>query len=167
VLVISWALALVGCEGVDPADSLGVFAVHGTLAEECAEEGLLAAPSEKQFMVELKQLGSSLHWIEGGKRIYGSIKADESFVVESFTRVDMRQDDPETDLPPCYLERVDQRVGTLHEEQGRYGGFTGELRYAIIPTADSDCSDLLAADPPLAHSLPCTIVYDVVAEGVD
>jgi len=153
-----------GCEGKDPANSLGVFAVTGTLTQSCAEAGLLAAPQSKQFLVELKRYRTVLHWLEGGERLYGSIDSDGSFAVETYLVVDMRQDTPDADLPPCYLERVDQRLGTLPEEgTGEPAGFSGQLRYGIIPTADSDCSDLLAAEEPLATQLPCTIAYDLEA----
>jgi len=156
--------ATTGCQGQDPADSLGVFAVSGTLTESCAEAGLLAAPASKQFLVELKRYRRVLHWLEGGERLYGSIESDGSFAVETYLVVDMRQDTPDADLPPCFLERVDRRLGTLPEEgAGESAGFSGQLRYGIIPTADSDCSDLLAADEPLATQLPCTIAYDLEA----
>jgi hypothetical protein len=125
----------------------------------------LAAPASKQFVVELKRLGTNLHWLEGGERLYGSIQSDLSFQVETYLLVDMRQDTPDADLPPCFLERVDERVGTLHEAGvDEYSGFSGELRYSITPTSDSDCSDLLAADPPLATELPCTTAYQLEAE---
>ena len=157
-------LATTGCQGQDPADSLGVFAVSGTLTQSCADGGLLAAPQSKQFFVELKRYRTTLHWLEGGERLYGSIESDGSFAVETYLLVDMRQDTPDADLPPCYLERVDQRLGTLAEVgAGESSGFSGELRYNIIPTAESDCSDLLAADEPLASELPCLIAYDLEA----
>lgn len=161
------AVATGGCVGEDPADGLGTFAVTGELTRACADEGLLAAPTYKQFVVELKQLGTALHWIEGGERLYGSIDDDGSFLVETYLLVDMRQDAPDDELPACFVERIDQRLGTLAEDGADgYGGFTGELRYGFEPTADSDCSDLLTADPPLATELPCTIAYDLVAEPV-
>lgn len=166
------SIALLVCAGGLPAcldssaEILGNYLVTGTLTETCAETGLLAVPDQHGLVVTLTQVGTSLHWREGQRLLIGSIDEQRSFEVEGYLHVNMRQDTPDADLPPCYIDRWELKTGELDYEDGACSGFSGQLIFHMEPSDGSDCSDLMTGSEPLATELPCDVVYDVEAEPI-
>ncbi len=159
-------LSVTSCSGTDPAEKLGRYTVTGALTESCAESGLLAMPAELVFVVDLHRVSSSvLRWTQGAQRFTGSFENDNSFVVGSYVRVDMRAESEDSKLPDCVIERYDERRGSFVDgDGGQYSGFEGQLVHQFVPTAESDCADLLQGENAIAQSLPCTIGYELQAQ---
>ena len=168
--LVAIGLSVAGCSGADPADKLGRYTVTGELVDSCAESGLLAMPVELVFVVDLHRVSSSvLRWTEGAQRLTGSLENDRSFVVGSYLRADMRSESQDDKLPECLIQRYGERRGSFADGDGagEYSGFEGQLGYQFVPTAESDCADLLQGENAIAQSLPCSIGYEIKAERDD
>ncbi len=163
------AALVVGCgDGkVDPhhpGEPLGTFDVDATRETTTCGEGALGSPAAWQFEVRLSRGDGVLYWDSGAEVTPGTLAADDRrFSFETRLVVDMRANAP-TNMPPCTIVRGDRAEGLLDEDAA---GFRGELAYAFVPAAGSDCADLVTGPMPTFAALPCTMTYVLAAVRTD
>jgi len=162
IAIALFALSLTACAD-GKAPGLGIFTVTATQTTSCADEGLLAAPSEILLSAHLRRVGNALHWDDGRGLMTGPYdEVDASFVVEQAILVDMREGTDADTLPSCKIWRFLTIDATLSGATPQdLTQIEGTMDFNYDPTTGSSCGDLLTGPTPLADTLPCTVEYEL------
>ncbi len=164
-------------------DSLGTYAVQGTLVENGC--GLaLEAPSTVEFRVELSRNGTSLTWrMPGAPPVPGSLTAEGVLQLRTSTPVELWPADPENGIVGCTVSRIETIDGTMslsgaprdaaaQDDAGASMGdagvrsvasFEATSRTEIVPVVGTVCSPALLVNGGNFPTLPCTVRYELVA----
>lgn len=136
----------------EPGESLGFFAVAGTLTTNSCGD----APTPWNFRVELRKETSPttrLFWSQGDVPVGADLSAEgkASFTTENphIVRAATSKD------PGCVVTRKDTVTLTLDAASQK---FVGTLSYAFAIDDASTCGDLSAAGITQA---PCSVNYDI------
>jgi hypothetical protein len=168
ILLALASLCVLGCR-VEDDDIVGRYEVTWSRTETCGETGILASPTQMQFVVALRQsTEAALQWIERGETNTLQAVGDGSYSGSIYQVMDMRVGIEGADgLPPCSVERLDTLVATPDEVRvGDFDTFEATLTFQYAELAGSQCGDLMTAEG-LAGGLPCQIAYDGIGARVE
>ena len=154
------SLACVACGNL-PGDTLGTYAVKGTLTSNSCGAGI-GAPNPWEFDVLLSQTGSTLFWSweDGSPLLSGPLLGTHATLTAyEIDNVDTRDGGV---MGPCDLERNDDLSLTMGAGSPP-GSFTGSVSYTFSAQEGANCSDQLSSAGGMYDRLPCSVGYTVSA----
>jgi hypothetical protein len=164
--VVSALLLLPACmpdtgkDNTMPGTALGTYAVKGTLTNSTCGPSAFGSSDTWNFEVRLSREDSKLYWCNGSDVVTGAIAADgKSFTFTTSTSGKLTEGTKA--VKGCTMTRSDSLVGTLSGTGDEIAGFSGAMTYKFGQTADSDCTDAVAAEGVVAF--PCEMTYALVA----
>jgi hypothetical protein len=154
-------LVLFACIGKDlkrPGDSLGFYAVNGTLTEDSCGD----APSPWSFRVELRKVDKPtprLYWAQGDIPIGADLNADGKANFSAETSMVVRA--PEAKKAGCTVLRADAVSLALAPDRTTFGG---NLSYTFSAEQGSVCDNVQKAG---ISRVPCVVRYTLSGVSVD
>src|SRR5262249_23665202 len=111
---------------------------------------------------KLSRDATSLYWIQGDIPVSGILdgRSHDHAAMRSTSSETIRPPSPKGNVPGCTIVRADALDATLGGDP--VTTFSGSLAYTFSATADSDCTDQLAASGGGYETLPCTVNYTLV-----
>jgi hypothetical protein len=172
LLLIALPAVTQGCgkDPQNPGEPLGTFHVSASLvstscgsasAAPASDADIAWAPTQWEFDVRLAEDGSTLYWIQGDVPVSGPIDATHRAALSS-SAIHVLVPPNARGVGGCALQRQDDADLALAGSPVTH--VSGGLRYAYTPTSDSDCSGMLAATGGSFQTLPCQIVYAIMAD---
>jgi hypothetical protein len=158
--VLSAFVALGACGNL-PGETLGMYAVKGTLeTNTCGPD--IGAPNPWQFDILLSQTGTTLYWSweDGSPLLSGPLSGDRATITgHQVQNVDTRDGGI---MGPCDLERDDDLMLTFASGTPP-PSFGGTVSYAFSVQEGSTCTDQLSSKGGMYSQLPCRLSYSVTA----
>lgn len=161
-----------GCQIPEPSgDSLGTFAVEGTLVEnECGRDAV-PAQSSFAFRVDVRDDGQIVYWVRPGKPMVMGLRNGDTLEFETKILHRVSEAGRGCILEQREIVRVVVEADAIDAGSTPDGGAsadagapepsslagTNTIRFAEIAT--SECEGLLEIEGGVFRALPCTIDY--------